>query len=65
MIELSVHSLPIQLYLVDTFAFAASATGAASVSRLIVIIHTRPDIRKGFQINVRVRIPSVRPTDVR
>jgi hypothetical protein len=36
-------SLPISLYLVDTFVYAASATAAASVSIFFKNFHCRPD----------------------
>jgi len=60
--------LPILLYLVDAFHFAASATAAGSVSSqvmtLTVLFLTILVLRSDVSLPVRLCIPAVRPTNV-
>lgn len=59
-------SLPIQLYLVDTFAFAASALSAASVSRLsFIFIHSYANVFPGLPLIARIRFPAIWAPNVR
>ena len=68
----SFYSLPLQLYLVDAFTYAASALSAAAVS-WVVYIESLPyscrigsdAIYVGFPVLPRIRIPAFWSTDVR
>ena len=59
--------LPIQLYLVDTFTYAASAVAAATVRFLFAYLGrlAYTFFCSVFPLHVRLRVPSVRPGDVR
>jgi len=60
-------SLPIQLYLVDSFVYAASAVSASSVSRLSLFYSYEftESRQPAFSLAARVCFSLIRPTNVR